>query len=164
MPIRRGPNHLSDQPMLLTGQVPWNSNTPLAEIKETFGDEPLSFLALFVSPLADFGTTVAEAEDLFPDTNVAACTTAGEISAQGYDEGCIIAVGFPKSGFASTSLMIVSKALPEFRMVSTNSFCSSPRLVSASRSAIPTIPFIGVRISWLMLARNADFARLAASA
>ncbi|MGB1033629.1 MAG: FIST N-terminal domain-containing protein [Primorskyibacter sp.] len=106
MPIRRGPNHLSDQPMLLTGQVPWNSNTPLAEIKETFGDEPLSFLALFVSPLADFGKTVAEAEDLFPDTNVAACTTAGEISAQGYDEGCIIAVGFPKSGFASTSLMI----------------------------------------------------------
>ena len=29
---------------------------------------------------------------------------------------------------------------------------------------MPMIPFIGVRISWLMLARNSLFARLAASA
>ena len=29
---------------------------------------------------------------------------------------------------------------------------------------MPTTPFIGVRISWLMLARNCDFARLASSA
>jgi hypothetical protein len=29
---------------------------------------------------------------------------------------------------------------------------------------MPTIPFIGVRISWLMFARKADFARLAVSA
>ena len=33
-----------------------------------------------------------------------------------------------------------------------------------SRSSAPRTPFIGVRISWLMVARNCDFARLAASA
>ena len=36
--------------------------------------------------------------------------------------------------------------------------------VSSSRSVIPITPFIGVRISWLMLARNCDFERLASSA
>ena len=34
----------------------------------------------------------------------------------------------------------------------------------ASSSAMPSTPFIGVRISWLILARNSDLARSAASA
>ncbi len=38
------------------------------------------------------------------------------------------------------------------------------RSVLARSSAIPRTPFIGVRISWLILARNSDFARSAASA
>jgi hypothetical protein len=49
-------------------------------------------------------------------------------------------------------------------MVSTNSSCSAVNAVSNNRPVIPITPFIGVRISWLMFARNADFARLAASA
>ena len=36
--------------------------------------------------------------------------------------------------------------------------------VRRSRSAMPSTPFIGVRISWLIVARNWDLARLAASA
>ena len=36
--------------------------------------------------------------------------------------------------------------------------------VSSSRSIMPITPFIGVRISWLMLARNCDFERFASSA
>ena len=39
---------------------------------------------------------------------------------------------------------------------------SSP--VSSSRSVMPMTPFIGVRISWLMLARNSDFSRADSSA
>ncbi len=41
---------------------------------------------------------------------------------------------------------------------------SCVNLVSSSKSVMPRMPFIGVRISWLMLARNSLFARLAASA
>ena len=44
------------------------------------------------------------------------------------------------------------------------SCCSASRSVSRASSVIPRIPFIGVRISWLILARNSDFARVAASA
>jgi hypothetical protein len=38
------------------------------------------------------------------------------------------------------------------------------RLVWRRRPAMPRMPFMGVRISWLILARKADLARLAASA
>ena len=44
------------------------------------------------------------------------------------------------------------------------SCCSGVSSVSRARSVMPMIPFIGVRISWLMLARNSLFARFAASA
>ncbi len=35
--------------------------------------------------------------------------------------------------------------------------------VSSNSSVMPITPFIGVRISWLMLARNSPFARFAAA-
>ena len=40
----------------------------------------------------------------------------------------------------------------------------SPSAVSSASSAMPMMPFIGVRISWLMTARNSALARAAASA
>ena len=42
--------------------------------------------------------------------------------------------------------------------------CSSSSRVCSTRSVMPSTPFIGVRISWLMLATNSVLARLAASA
>ncbi|MEO9896580.1 MAG: FIST N-terminal domain-containing protein [Paracoccaceae bacterium] len=106
MSERNGSDRFAAQPVLLTSQVSWSNTNPIAKIKREFGDEPLSFLALFVSPLADFDAIVSTANSVFPKTDVVACTTAGEISMQGYDDGCIIAVGFPESGFASSSLLI----------------------------------------------------------
>lgn len=93
-------------PILLTSQVSWANTSPIAQIKREFGAVPLSLLTLFVSPKADFDNVIKEASVLFPDTDVTACTTAGEISSLGYDEGTIIAVGFPSVGFATTSLLI----------------------------------------------------------
>jgi hypothetical protein len=60
--------------------------------------------------------------------------------------------------------MIASSATPELRTVSAKPRCSSSSGVSSSRSAIPSTPFIGVRISWLTLATNSDFRRAASSA
>ena len=55
--------------------------------------------------------------------------------------------------------MIVSSASPEPRTVSAYSRCSGLSSVSSSSPVMPITPFIGVRISWLMLARNSDFRR-----
>ena len=42
--------------------------------------------------------------------------------------------------------------------------CCAAHVVSSVSSVIPMMPFIGVLISWLMLARNSLFARLPSSA
>ena len=42
--------------------------------------------------------------------------------------------------------------------------CSGVSFVSSRRLVIPMMPFIGVRISWLMVARNWDFNRASSKA
>ena len=62
------------------------------------------------------------------------------------------------------SLITASNWSLERRMVCRKSRCSVSSEVSASSALIPTTPLSGVRISWLMVARNAALARTAASA
>ncbi len=62
------------------------------------------------------------------------------------------------------SLISVSNVSLLIRTVSTYSCCSASRLVSSNRLVSPIIAFIGVRISWLIFARNSVFIRLADSA
>ena len=63
-----------------------------------------------------------------------------------------------------TSSMSVSSDSPDAFSVSAYSRCSRERSVSSSSDVMPSTPFIGVRISWLMLARNSLLATVAASA
>ena len=60
--------------------------------------------------------------------------------------------------------MMVSRASLLLRMISVNSRCSAVRPVSSSRLVMPITAFMGVRISWLMLARKALLASVASSA
>ena len=62
------------------------------------------------------------------------------------------------------SLMTVSSASADDLTIRRYSRCSDVSSVSSTRSVMPMTPFIGVRISWLMFARNSLLARLAASA
>ena len=92
--------------ILCTAHVRWSNTSPLNVLKEDLGPGPFSLITLMVTPKADFADVVAQAEKHYPDTDVLACTTAGEIGGAGYDEGLIVAIGFPKSGFETTSLLI----------------------------------------------------------
>ena len=93
------------QSLLCKAEVRCSTTAPVAALREILGDEPLSLLALFVTSQTEFTQVVAEAERLYPDVDVVACTTAGEIGQMGYDDGLIIAVGFPRSDFVSKSLV-----------------------------------------------------------
>ena len=62
------------------------------------------------------------------------------------------------------SLMTVSSTSAEVLTVSRHSRWCGVTGSSSSSSVMPTTPLSGVRSSWLMLARNSLFARLAASA
>ncbi len=62
------------------------------------------------------------------------------------------------------SLITPSSASPEVAAVLASSRCSLSRSVCSRSSVIPITPLSGVRISWLMLARNSDFEREASTA
>ncbi len=62
------------------------------------------------------------------------------------------------------SLITVSSASPLWRMTSAYSRWSSVSVVFSRSPLIPITAFIGVRISWLIVARNALLASLAVSA
>jgi hypothetical protein len=65
----------------------------LAELKSQLGPGTFVLVSLFVSPSADFATIVAKAQQVFENTLVIACTTAGEIGVQGYTDDSIAAKG-----------------------------------------------------------------------
>ncbi|WP_316013241.1 FIST N-terminal domain-containing protein [Roseobacter sp. HKCCA0434] len=92
--------------LLQTAQVRWTHTDPVREIRAQIGDVPLGLLMLFVTPLADFEAVSAAAHATWPEADVVSCTTAGEIGADGYDEGLIVAIGFERGEFASTSILI----------------------------------------------------------
>ncbi len=81
-------------------------------------------------------------------------------------KGCASMSMRPASIFEKSrmSLMIVSSESPESRMVVAKSRWSSVNGVSSSSPLMPMTAFIGVRISWLIVARKALLASLAASA
>lgn len=56
--------------------------------------------------------------------------------------------------------MILIRESADVFMASLYSRCSRDKGVSKASSVIPYIPFMGVRISWLMLARNSLLIRL----
>ncbi|WP_424990883.1 FIST N-terminal domain-containing protein [Fluviibacterium sp. S390] len=66
----------------------------------------LAQLFLFVDADADFDKVVAAAGARFEGVEVVACTTAGEITEDGYSEGNIVAVGFPRKHFQTSTLLV----------------------------------------------------------
>ena len=63
-----------------------------------------------------------------------------------------------------TSLINCRRASPHWRMISAYERCSGASAVSSNKLVIPITPFMGVRSSWLMVARNAALVCVAACA
>ncbi|MEM8555155.1 MAG: FIST N-terminal domain-containing protein [Pseudomonadota bacterium] len=68
--------------------------------------KPDDLVALFVSPLADTYRIARQAAQAFPGVTVVGCTTAGEITHEGYSTGEIVAVCFPAGLFAHETFLI----------------------------------------------------------
>ncbi|MDO9638602.1 MAG: FIST N-terminal domain-containing protein [Pseudotabrizicola sp.] len=76
------------------------------QLAQALGQGPFSRVVLFVSPQADLARLCADLGRHFPPGIVIGCTTAGEISRQGYTEGEIVAVGFPAAHFSTDCLLV----------------------------------------------------------
>lgn len=91
---------------LRVAQVDCRHPAPLDSLTGDLGDGPFALVILFVSPQADFAAISRDAARRFGVADVVACTTAGEIGAQGYQDGQIIALGFPSHLFSASVLPI----------------------------------------------------------
>ncbi|SPH17243.1 hypothetical protein DEA8626_00759 [Defluviimonas aquaemixtae] len=78
----------------------------LDQLAMDLGDAPLALVVLFAAPSADLSILTRKAASLFPATPVIGCTTAGEISTEGYAENEIVAIGLPASHFAVDTILI----------------------------------------------------------
>lgn len=94
----------SEDQIVATASVPAGHVGAAAELARALGPGPFAVVILFVSPLADIHRLAAEAD--FGAAAVIGCTTAGEISAQGYTEGEIVAVGLTAAHFATDPILI----------------------------------------------------------
>lgn len=77
----------------------------MARLAAALGAGPFAAVVLFVSPEADLPGIEAQV-GLFGATPVLGCTTAGELSGDGYSEGDIVAVGLPAALFAVDLLAV----------------------------------------------------------
>lgn len=68
----------------------------------------LNFVLFFCSAEYDLERLADAMQQQFKDVLVAGCTTAGEITVEGYDQGCISAVGFSREAFAVSGVLIGS--------------------------------------------------------
>ncbi|MDP3195877.1 MAG: FIST N-terminal domain-containing protein [Tabrizicola sp.] len=83
----------------------------LAKLARGLGPGPFAAVILFISPEADRDLLASGLEAAFPGVSVIGCTTAGEISPEGYSEGEIVAVALPSAVFAVDCLGINLAAL-----------------------------------------------------
>lgn len=93
------PEARAGRAVLRTASVPYDVPDPLRVLAERIDDGDLELVTLFVSPEADTRQVLKDAAEALPGIRVVGCTTAGEISTEGYTEGEIVAIGFPKENF-----------------------------------------------------------------
>ncbi len=79
---------------------------PVGDLVAALGPDDLDAVLLFVTPLADAAAIAQRATELFAPATVIGCTTAGEISSQGYVEGEILAIGLPRSHFVTRTVVV----------------------------------------------------------
>lgn len=78
----------------------------VAQLARGLGPGPFAEILLFASPRADLAGIAAAAARVWPGVPVVGCTTAGEISADGYVEGQIVAMALPAAHFAVRTLLL----------------------------------------------------------
>lgn len=79
-----------------------------AALARGLGSGPFALIILFISPDRDRGALAAalSADALFGAAAVIGCTTAGEITDQGYAEGALVAIALPSSDFTAALRLV----------------------------------------------------------
>ncbi len=95
--------------LLPRASVPAGQAGVAKALASALGPGPFAAVFLFASPKTDLLALMADAGAFggaFGAAPVMGCTTAGEISGEGYTEGEVVAVALPQSQFAATPVLV----------------------------------------------------------
>lgn len=94
-----------------------------AELRQQLRFDDLGFVLFFCSTEYDLEQLAEAMNFAFPDITLAGCTTAGEITSEGYAQGAISAIGFSRSHFAVETCLI--EAMDNFSLTQAQSVVES---------------------------------------
>lgn len=83
-----------------------DSRLAAAELAEKLRHAELGFVLFFCSAEYDLAALGEALKVGFDDIAISGCTTAGEITPQGYGRGCIVAIGFDRRHFAISLALV----------------------------------------------------------
>lgn len=72
----------------------------VSQLADAFAGKDVNHVLFFCSAMYDLVELESAINKHFKGVNISGCTTAGEISPEGYSQGSITAIGFPNSDFA----------------------------------------------------------------
>ncbi len=93
-------------PLVARASVDANRPHPVRALEQALGPGPFAVVVLFIAAEVDMDGLAGRMAGRFGGAQVIGCTTAGEISAAGYSEGEIVAVGLPAAHFAADVLLV----------------------------------------------------------
>ena len=92
------------------------------EISRQLASMNLAMVVVFVSPFYEPAVFIKELCRRMPDTSIYGCTTAGELSPNGWDEDSVVALGFGAADFVVAARAFLD--LSSFRVDQGRSACS----------------------------------------
>ncbi|GGO75577.1 hypothetical protein GCM10011348_00690 [Marinobacterium nitratireducens] len=106
-----------------------------AELRAAFRDPTPGFVLFFCSAEYDLDALAACLKRDFDGIGLAGCTTAGEITPNGYGQGCITAIGFDCRSFAIESALV--KEIGRFSLTDAQAVVESLTAGCLSRKLAP---------------------------
>lgn len=91
---------------LRRAQVALHAPDPMQTISAGLGPGPFELVFLFINNKGDFRALCEQAQVHLDSANVVACTTAGEIGENGYEDDQIIAIGLPCETFQAECYVV----------------------------------------------------------
>ncbi|MFM2355663.1 MAG: hypothetical protein RLZZ528_1399 [Pseudomonadota bacterium] len=99
-------NAARDEVLIPSAHVAAAAPDAAQELSRGLGTGPFTAVFVFASPTASLASLAEGLGQAFPGTMVLGCTTAGEISRDGYAENEIVAIAFPARHFAVDTVCI----------------------------------------------------------
>jgi hypothetical protein len=92
--------------LVRSAEVDADDRDAVRKLVKALGQGPFSMVLMFFSPETNRDALARQLKAEIPFARVVGCSTAGELTSRGYDEGKIVAIGLPITNFGVETLLV----------------------------------------------------------